>query len=230
SLGGDSIRAIQVSSLIQKYQYKIQINDLFKYPTIRELSIYVKQIKTKRTTNQLVEGNVRLTPIQHWFFQQNVTDAHHYNHAVMIHHEQGWDELLLQKVFTRLVEHHDALRMTFHVEGEQVIQNIRGLTDQLFDYTLIDFRGKHVTPATLEAEASNIQAGFDLSTGPLMAIGHFKTDHGDHLLIAIHHLIVDGISWRILLEDLASGYMQVLNGEAIYFQDKTDSFKEWSTE
>ncbi|NKQ18771.1 MupA/Atu3671 family FMN-dependent luciferase-like monooxygenase [Brevibacillus laterosporus] len=230
SLGGDSIRAIQVSSLIQKYQYKIQINDLFKYPTIRELSMYVKQIKTKRTTNQLVEGNVRLTPIQHWFFQQNVTDAHHYNHAVMIHHEQGWDELLLQKVFTRLVEHHDALRMTFHVEGEQVIQNIRGLTDWLFDYTLIDFRGKHVTPDTLEAEASNIQAGFDLSTGPLMAIGHFKTDHGDHLLIAIHHLVVDGISWRILLEDLASGYMQVLNGEAIYFQDKTDSFKEWSTE
>ncbi|OAJ73791.1 gramicidin biosynthesis protein [Brevibacillus sp. SKDU10] len=230
SLGGDSIRAIQVSSLIQKYQYKIQIHDLFKYPTIRELSMHVKQMKTKRTTNQLVEGNVRLTPIQHWFFQQNVTDAHHYNHAVMLHHEQGWDELLLQKAFTRLVEHHDALRMTFHVEGEHVIQNIRGLTDRLFDYTCLDFRGKHATPAMIEAEASNIQAGFKLSTGPLIAIGHFKTDHGDHLLIAIHHLVVDGISWRILLEDLASGYMQAQNGEAISFQDKTDSFKEWSTE
>ncbi|TPG68246.1 LLM class flavin-dependent oxidoreductase [Brevibacillus laterosporus] len=230
SLGGDSIRAIQVSSLIQKYQYKIQINDLFKYPTIRELSQYVKPIKTKRTTNQLVEGGVRLTPIQHWFFQQNLTDTHHYNHAVMIHHEQGWDELLLRKVFTRLVEHHDALRMTFMIEGERVIQQIRGLTDRLVDYTLVDFRGEHVTPAIIEAEASNIQAGFDLSTGPLMAIGHFKTDHGDHLLIVIHHLVVDGISWRILLDDLASGYVQALNGEAIHFQDKTDSFKEWSTE
>ena len=48
-----------------------------------------------------------------------------------------------------------------------------------------------------------------------MKAGLFQCANGDHLLIAIHHLIIDGISWRILLEDIVSGYKQAENGRVI---------------
>ncbi|MBJ8194042.1 hypothetical protein JDS79_45935, partial [Bacillus cereus] len=68
----------------------------------------------------------------------------------------------------------------------------------------------------------------DLSNGPLVKVGLFKTNEGDHLLIAIHHLVVDGVSWRIILEDLDIGYRQALNNDEIKFSKKTDSFKDWA--
>ncbi len=74
-----------------------------------------------------------------------------------------------------------------------------------------------------------MQAGFDLAGGPLLQLGWFRTDAGDHLLLIIHHLVVDGVSWRILFEDLASAYEQALAGKAkIDLQEKSHSFRTWS--
>ena len=61
-----------------------------------------------------------------------------------------------------------------------------------------------------------------------MKLGLFKTVCGEHLLVAIHHLVVDGVSWRILLEDIRTAYEQVLDGKEIELQGKTESFKDWS--
>ncbi|PFN80982.1 hypothetical protein COJ67_31225, partial [Bacillus thuringiensis] len=58
--------------------------------------------------------------------------------------------------------------------------------------------------------------------------GLFQCKEGDHLLIVIHHLVVDGVSWRILLEDIETGYEQAINGEEIQLPQKTDSFKLWA--
>ncbi|WP_308015122.1 condensation domain-containing protein, partial [Priestia aryabhattai] len=62
-----------------------------------------------------------------------------------------------------------------------------------------------------------------------MKVGLFKTNTGDHLLIIIHHLVVDGVSWRILLEDFSIGYEQGIQKEKIEFQEKTHSFKKWAS-
>jgi NRPS condensation-like uncharacterized protein len=81
---------------------------------------------------------------------------------------------------------------------------------------------------TIEAKADEIQSSMRLSDGPLMKAGLFQCANGDHLLIAIHHLIIDGISWRILLEDIVSGYKQAENGRVIQLPQKTDSFQLWA--
>ncbi|MBW7477884.1 non-ribosomal peptide synthetase, partial [Paenibacillus oenotherae] len=73
-----------------------------------------------------------------------------------------------------------------------------------------------------------IQSSMDINQGPLVKLGLFKTRNGDHLLIAIHHLVVDGVSWRILLEDIAVAYGQASSGQPIVLPLKTDSFKRWS--
>ncbi|KAF6623932.1 MULTISPECIES: condensation domain-containing protein, partial [Paenibacillus] len=81
-----------------------------------------------------------------------------------------------------------------------------------------------------EAKATEIQSSMDLSAGPLVKLGWFRTTEGDHLLIAIHHLVVDGVSWRILFEDFSTGYEQASKGEPVRLPYKTDSFQMWARE
>ncbi|MCY8733899.1 condensation domain-containing protein, partial [Bacillus inaquosorum] len=78
--------------------------------------------------------------------------------------------------------------------------------------------------------ANRLQSSLDLQKGPLLKAEQYRTEAGDHLLITVHHLVVDGVSWRILLEDFASGYMQAEKEENVVFPQKTNSFKDWAEE
>jgi len=232
-IGGDSINAIQVAAQLKQYQLELRINHLFLYPNIKELANWVTTA-VREIPQDLVEGKVTLTPIQQWFFAGNFTDSHHYNLALMLYNPQGFPPTLLEKLFTKIIEHHDALRMVYVYEkkANRVIQENRNLEGKLFDLEILSFEHTDSTNPELgkeiEKEATRIQASIDLEKGPLVKLGLFKTSAGDHLLIAIHHLVVDGISWRILLEDITTGYHQLLQGKDITFPAKTDSFKYWA--
>ncbi|AGC43404.1 non-ribosomal peptide synthetase [Myxococcus stipitatus DSM 14675] len=81
----------------------------------------------------------------------------------------------------------------------------------------------------LEAEARKVQAGFDLTRAPLMAAVLFDLGpRGTRLLLAVHHLVVDAVSWRVLLQDLGTAYQQLLRGDAVSLPAKTTSFQEWA--
>jgi non-ribosomal peptide synthase protein (TIGR01720 family) len=112
--------------------------------------------------------------------------------------------------------------MVYRLEEKGIVQYNRGVEGELFHLEIIDGE------AAVKEEADRIQGSMNLEKGPLVRLGLFKTAKGDHLLIAIHHLVVDGVSWRIIFEDFSIGYMQALKGEEIRFQDKTDSYREWS--
>lgn len=225
--GGDSIKAIQVISRLQRDGLKLEVKDVFLHPTIEELSKRVKRV-THSIDQGVVEGEVPLTPIQQWFFEQNLTEMHHYNHAVMLYCKQGFKEEIVREVFEKLVEHHDALRMSFEVTEDKVVQINRGLEPSLFDLEVVDFTGEEMDEKNIAEISTKIQSGMNLQKGPLVKVAIFKTNDGDHLMMAVHHLVVDGISWRILFEDFAAGYHKKLNGEKIEFPRKTHSFKEWS--
>jgi len=229
-IGGDSIKAIQVSSRLLKSGLKLDIRDLFANQTIRQTA---KTIKTpdRKVLQEVVTGSVPLTPIQHWFFENHPVGNHHFNQAVMLFKKDGFDTVLLKKVFKKLVEHHDALRMVYKKQGDgPPLQINRGIEEPLFDLEIEDLHDtdKKETGARVQALANQLQESIDLEKGPLVKVGLFKTSEGDHLLIAVHHLVVDGVSWRILLEDFSFGYLQVEKGEEIKFQDKTDSFQHWA--
>lgn len=225
NLGGDSIKAIQVLSRLNGYGFKLEMKDLFKHPLIDELSGFVKSID-REIEQGIVEGEVRFTPIQNWLFEQDFEEKHHFNQAVMLYNEKGFKVNVLRKLFTRLVEHHDALRIVIRKGG---VQYNRGLEEgELYSLEVKDLTNINDYQEVIEEEAARIQVGIDLNNGPLVKIGLFKTKEGDHLLIVIHHLVVDGISWRIIFEDLSRGYNQALNNEEIRFENKTDSFKFWS--
>lgn len=227
-VGGDSIKAIQMSSMLRKEGLKVETRDFFLYPTIKELSKAVKKIK--RVIDQsAVQGEVKLTPIQRSFFE-DLTAANHYNQAVMLYTQKGFDPELVTQAFTKIVEHHDALRMIYEVNGSQIIQMNRAIEGKFFDLEIFDFTNVMDLEVEMIREVNILQSGIKLDEGPLVKLGLFKTNEGDHLLIVIHHLVVDGVSWRILLADFAIGYQQSAKGEEICLQDKTDSYQYWSDE
>ncbi|MEK4363757.1 amino acid adenylation domain-containing protein [Paenibacillus sp. FSL M8-0212] len=227
-LGGDSIKSIQVSSRLHQAGYKLEIRDLFKYPTISQLSLHVKPIR--RTIDQgEITGETALTPIQHWFFESSFADPHHFNQSVMFYRKERFNEEIVYKVLQKLAEHHDALRMVFCKTEQGFSALTRAIQDGgLFTLDVFDFKDAENPTQVVEAKATDIQAGIDLENGPLMKAGLFQCEDGDHLLLAVHHAVVDGVSWRILMEDFALGYEQTGKSEEIRFPAKTDAYRTWS--
>ncbi|MFD0698799.1 amino acid adenylation domain-containing protein [Paenibacillus sp. GCM10027628] len=228
-LGGDSIKGIQVASRLFKHGLQLEMKDLFRYPVIEELSELVSRV-SRQISQETVTGEVGLTPIQQWFFNERFSDQHHWNQSVMLHMKDGFDSAALEKALWQLACHHDALRMVYTVMNGRIVQFNRDLEGEMIGFERFDFTGtdsSEVEPR-ITAEANRIQRSFDLSQGPLWKAALFQTNDGDHLLLVAHHLIVDGISWRILFEDLAASYAHAVKGEEAVLQEKTDSFMYWS--
>jgi non-ribosomal peptide synthase protein (TIGR01720 family) len=150
---------------------------------------------------------------------------------VLLEVRQSLDLGLLSQVVQQLLVHHDALRLRF-VRTAAGWQQVNALPDSLVPCMRVDLsdlpQAKQI-PA-LEAAAAEIQASLNLGTGPLLRVALF--DLGWHqpsrLLLVIHHLVVDGVSWRILLEDLQTAYQQLCCRQVIALPPKTTSFQDWA--
>ncbi|GGX08656.1 non-ribosomal peptide synthase/polyketide synthase [Aquimarina muelleri] len=227
--GGDSIKIIQIVSRLIDYGFKLDMKDVFKYPTIEALSKQIKPISFVNSEQGTVEGEIKLAPVQKWFFEKHQTDRHHFNQDVMLYNANGFDEEALEITFRKLLAHHDALRILFKSEGEEIIAYNRGeVTDKLFKYEIFDLLDIDNFDSSIEAEVTKLHSSFSLSKGPLVHVGLFRTQKGDYLQIIVHHLVIDGISWRILLKDLQEIYAQAItNTKEIKLPLKTNSYKFW---
>jgi len=227
-LGGDSIKAIQVSSRLKKHNIHIEIKDLFNSQSIQLLSRCVKKTANVEVHQGMIEGEVPLTPIQQWFFKHQQTDRHHWNQSLMLFREERIEVSVLHKVMDRLMEHHDALRMNYSDSAGHITQINKKWQPGLFTLDVFDLKHSLFAEERIEQLTQHIQSGMNLAKGPLIRGAIFQMKEGDHLLIAIHHLVMDGISWRIIMEDLAIGYQQVLEGKYIQWAQKSSSYKAWS--
>lgn len=227
-LGGDSIKSIQVATRLKKAGYRLEVKDLFIYQTISELAPHIKKLE-QVADQSTITGHLPLSPIQAWFFNSRFTAPHHFNQAVMFHSTKGFNTEATRAALSKISQHHDALRMVFRKDNQTLIQENRGL-DSPFSLQLFDYRNQNRVEAVkaLEAKAGEIQAGIDLADGPLMKPALFQLDDGDRLLIVIHHLVIDTVSWRIILEDFETLYRQYTEEQPLELPLKSDSFKSWS--
>jgi amino acid adenylation domain-containing protein/non-ribosomal peptide synthase protein (TIGR01720 family) len=231
ALGGDSILSLQVVSKAREAGLKLTPKQIFQYQTIAELVAVVSTTETIIAVEQgIVTGTVPLTPIQHWFFAQNLRFPHHYNQAVLLEPKQPLDITCLEKAVQGLLQHHDALRLRF-VKGESGWQQVNADVDGVVPLVQRDFSALPETQQKqVIADAANeLQASLNLSEGPLLRVALFHLGcNQQRLLIVIHHLAVDGVSWRILLEDLQRSYEQICCSQRIQLASKTTSFKQWA--
>ncbi|MEC1920653.1 plipastatin non-ribosomal peptide synthetase PpsC [Bacillus subtilis] len=228
-LGGDSIKALQVSARLGRYGLSLQISDLFRHPKIKDLSPFIR--KSERIIEQgPVQGDVPWTPVQQWFFSQDIEERHHFNQSVMLFHSGRLSENALRPALKKLAEHHDALRMVYRNDGRRWIQINQGIHEsQLYSLRTSDLsQSESGWETQIKQEVADLQQSINLQEGPLLHAALFKTLTGDYLFLAIHHLVVDGVSWRILLEDLSAGYQQAAAGQTIQLPPKTDSYQEYA--
>ncbi|MCY9178575.1 non-ribosomal peptide synthetase, partial [Bacillus inaquosorum] len=230
-LGGDSIKALQVAARLAAEGWSMTIRDLFRYPTIQELSGHITPLASQADQGP-AEGEADLAPIQRRFFGQVHAFHYHYNQSVILFSEKGFNTNALRRALRKITEHHDAIRMVFQRnQNGHVVQYNRGMNHndhELFGLHIADWTKESLERTQfdekLAAEEIGIQSKMNVQKGPLLQAGLFKTAEGDHLLIALHHLVIDGVSWRILLEDLAAAYQQALEKQEIQLPPKTDSY------
>lgn len=231
-LGGDSILLIQVMSLAQQVGLKFTADQFFAHPTIAGLAQVVVDAPPLRAAQEPVVGPAPLTPIQHWFFAQDVADPHHYNQSTMIEVPATLRPDVLQRALTAVATHHDALRLGFECVAGAWRQTHAAapLAIPLGVTSLVGAPAAARHAAMLDT-ATHMQQGFALSSPPLLRahLFQFEPDAPQRLLVVAHHLVIDGVSWRVLFEDLYTACRQLDAGEAVALPPKTTSWLDWST-
>ncbi len=232
-LGGDSILSIQIIARANRGGLRLTPKQLFDHPTVAGLAAMAGAEAGAKAEQGLVTGDAPLTPIQRLFFEWELAEPHHFNQAVMLKLKAGTDAARLRQSLQHLLRHHDALRMRYRQEDGSWRQfNAAEETLSWETVSLVHLTSGEQRTAAIEAEAARAQKRLDLATGPLVRAVHFELGEGeqDRLLIVIHHLCVDGVSWRILLEDLELAYGQSATGRGVSLPEKTTSYKRWAEE
>jgi non-ribosomal peptide synthase protein (TIGR01720 family) len=225
--GGDSILSIQVIARARAAGLHLTPRDIFDNQTIAALAAVARSLPAIDCEQHPVTGPAPLTPIQHWFFEQNLADAHHWNQSILLKFSDIPDPIALQEALDAVLNHHDALRARFHRTAQGWDQTIAP-PDQPISLRFFDLSAHGEPTVHLERLASDIQASKDLANGPLLHAAVFRLgDREWRLLIAIHHLVIDGVSWRILVEDLHTAYDAICSGRAAQLPPKTTSYREW---
>lgn len=227
--GGDSIKAIQLASSMYRLGLKLEIKDIFKHPTIEALALQLKPLDTN-IDQQAIVGQVPLSPAQQEFFTQFGFE-HQFNMSLMITLKDNLDDNTIGHVFKKLQDHHDTLRSVFTSDDGAVMQYSRDLTTSLslrsHDLKSEGRTEDHVDINLLAGEAQKM---LNLSTGPLFHIEIIRLHDATKILLVVHHLVIDGISWRIILEDLNLLLSQARTGMPLSLPLKTNAFRNWTND
>ncbi|MFA0963354.1 amino acid adenylation domain-containing protein [Roseivirga sp. BDSF3-8] len=233
-LGGDSIKAIQFIAHLRIEGYKLTIKQFMHGPTVSEVANNATPIsRNKEQAHTMADaiGQVPLSPVISHFFD-TVTEPfrNHFNQSVKIYHPEGFDKEAITKVLQLLIAHHPVLRSRFTKTGSNEWQHHILEKGPEVDIPLYDLRNQNNSEEIFIRQANVIQAGMSIEKGQLLRAGLFRDEDGDTLLIAIHHLVVDGISWRIIFEDLGVLYRQILECKTPSLPEDATSFRQYIKE
>ncbi len=230
-LGGDSILSIQVIARANQAGLRLTPKQIFQNPTIEGLAAAAVEAPAIHAEQGIVTGPVPLTPIQHWFFDQDLPDPNHWNQSVLLETQRPLQPDVLEQSVRHILIHHDALRMRFRRTEAGWTQVQTDIGDEV-PFARIDLSAlpEQEQARAIEEKANELQASLDLVEGPLFRVAYFDlgAQRPGRLLIVVHHLVVDGVSWRILMEDIHTTYEQLVTGGSVKLPSKTTSFQYWA--
>ena len=232
-IGGDSILSVQLTSRAKSNGLLFTINELFQYQTIRELAEVTKRVAIEHAEQGDVTGTGPLLPVQQWFFDQPMKNRHHYNQAFLLELTPGSATGHLSEAINMIARHHDVLHSRFentHAGWVQVF--VPAVNDKSNWFESVDIQGldDEALRKFIEKDATGVQNSLDICTGDVFKTRLYQAAQGSarFLLMVAHHLVIDGISWRIILDDLNQLLNQFGSGEAPQLSPKTVSFKDWA--
>lgn len=232
-LGGDSIMSLQIVARAAEAGLHLTLQQFFQSPTVTGLAALVgATVPTQEQPSQeTIDGAIPFTPIQRWFFERNFPDPHHWNQSLMFITPQSLDPIRLRSAVSDLLIQHDALRLRY-THGPLGWQQTYAASNAEVPCEVVDLSVLTEAQQTdaIETRVAAQQRSLNLSKGPLIRVIYFilGAERPGRLLIVIHHLAIDGVSWRILIEDLQNTYRQHEQGQPIQLPHKTSSFHAWA--
>jgi non-ribosomal peptide synthase protein (TIGR01720 family) len=230
-LGGDSILSIQVVARANQAGLRLTPKQLFQAPTVAQLAALAGTAQIVQAEQGVVTGPMPLTPIQCQFFEMNLVKPCHWNQSILICVEERLHPAALRGAVAALQTHHDALRLRF-AQTDRGWQQVNADIDQEVPLEVVDLSGLNEEEQTraIESLAGEAQKSLDIVDGPLLRMVYFDLgqDQPGRLLMVVHHLAVDRVSWRILLDDLVLAYRQIAGGQEVQLPPKTTAFRDWA--
>ncbi|WP_052007284.1 non-ribosomal peptide synthetase [Burkholderia paludis] len=227
ALGGDSIQAIQAISRARADGLMLTVRELFEHQTIAALAQRVPEQAVARAYREIA-GPLPLAPIQQWFFAEHPDGPRHWNQSVLLASDTRLPADRVEAAVRAVTSRHDALRLRFTRDGQgRWTQQVAA--QERFELERVDLTGEGDWRAALSSHGARVQASLDLAHGPLWRATLFDLpEGGSRLLLVVHHLAVDGVSWRVLLEELGQAYEQVSSGAPLALPERSMSWSEWS--
>ncbi len=225
-LGGDSIKAIQIASRLFKIGYDVKVKHIFENPTVAKLAAVLRSFKMN-SPQGLGATEFPITPVMSNFFENHTVSPHYYNHSVLLLVGDTAYELVV-KAFDLLFATHDSLRMILKRSEDNTILGRIQSPDVRPTVKYIDLSGDVNAMATISRYSATNQSNFSLEQGVLAEVCFFRTSNGNHLLVTMHHLITDGVSWNIMLDDLRSAIEQLARGNEAFLVRADVNFADWA--
>ncbi|MCS4283364.1 amino acid adenylation domain-containing protein/non-ribosomal peptide synthase protein (TIGR01720 family) [Pseudomonas sp. BIGb0278] len=224
-LGGDSIISLQLVGRARQASIRFTPKDLFEQQTIQALAAVAEVGEGEQIDQGPVTGAQVLLPVQQWFFEEPIPSRYHWNQSVLLKGREPLQAAALEQALQALVAHHDALRLAFveQADGWQAhYRDVDVAQSLLWQVEVAD-------TAELQARCEAAQRSFDLAAGPLLrAVLATLADGSQRLLLVVHHLVVDGVSWRVLFEDLQQAYQQALQNQPVQLPAKSSAYQRWA--
>ncbi|MPM57549.1 Gramicidin S synthase 1 [bioreactor metagenome] len=230
-LGGDSIKAIQISSKLKNLGLNIKVKDILAYDSIAEIAATIEESEVVSLISQdKSEGTVERTPIVEWFFSQKFSNDSFYNQHVLLEYKGKLDINKVIITINKLIEHHDALRINYDRKNNNLYYNNNKFEE------MHAFKHYNLSEYSYDEQYKNIKkiiketnSGINIENSCLFKVAMIDCENSRQaLLFTAHHLIVDGVSWRVILDDFITILKQLDEDSDIKLPPKTHSYKEWS--
>lgn len=230
-LGGDSIKAIQISSRLRDRGYHIKPKDILSNELIKEIALSVSLEDSKPKAEQsLIDGVIKKTPIMKWFFDNKFENVNYYNQSITIELKEVVNYEDVKTVIKTLIKKHDSFRINYDRNKDELFYNNNVLDENNVYYYDLANDSYDVQKEKIKCLSDRLKSSFDIENGLLLKTGVFNLGDRQIILFTAHHLSVDGVSFRIFLEDFFKSLKQLSSGFEIELSPKTHSYKKWANE
>ncbi|TBO44300.1 non-ribosomal peptide synthetase [Pedobacter kyonggii] len=233
-LGGDSIITIQMVIRARREGFQLQPKDIFNHQTIKSLALIIAELTSPTINSEqgLLKGKCGMLPIQQWYFQRDHLSLDHFNQSLLLDISKDVDFQIIETAIKELMKLHDSLRSIFIKTSGGWEQEYADFAEggSFFSHLKIEERPEINLEDLIQPLVNRLQNSLNISKGELVRFVLLNTpsyEINNRLLIVIHHLVVDGVSWRIILDDLKLLITEIgANNEAPQIR-KGSSYREW---
>ncbi|MEB9906106.1 amino acid adenylation domain-containing protein [Bacillus anthracis] len=229
-LGGDSIKGIRIIAKLREQGYILTLREIMERKVLLNIFDSINILENDSIYQNEIAGETVLSPIQKQFMGSELPEPEYFNQSVLLESKGSINTSIVRESLLKIVKHHDILRATFN-DGKQVIKSATdGKLYEYFEFDLSNVQTEEEFNSVLLNETLKLTNSMNLNDGPLVKAGHFITNESDYLFITIHHLVIDSVSWQIIIEDLNKLYQSGLDKKEMKLPNKTASYKQWSEE